>query len=79
MSDGFNWNKVLSTDEPAPPLLLSLLGTAEPDELRAWFDPRAEDGAVLEPLAGRPWNAWDGRVRDRCGVCWVIGRQLGEG
>jgi PhnB protein len=60
-------------------LLLSLLGTAEPDELRRWFDRLAEGGTVLAPLAQRPWNAWDGQVRDRYGVSWLIGWEPGEG
>jgi PhnB protein len=54
-------------------LLLSLLGAAEPAVLRGWFDGLADGGRVLDPLTERPWHAWDGRVRDRFGVTWLLG------
>ncbi|MBW4042961.1 MAG: VOC family protein [Acidobacteria bacterium] len=54
-------------------LLLSLLGTTGPEDLRSWFTALAEGGTVIDPLAERGWNAWDGRVRDRFGVTWLIG------
>jgi PhnB protein len=54
-------------------LLLSLLGTAEPAVLRGWFDALAGGGRVLDALAERPWGAWDGQVRDRFGLTWLIG------
>jgi PhnB protein len=54
-------------------LLFALLGTAAPEELRSWFAALAEGGRVVEPLAERPWHAWDGQVRDRFGLTWLIG------
>lgn len=68
-----------ATDEQAPfrseGLLMSLLGTAEPDTLRGWFAALAEDGRVVEPLEARPWGDTDGQVVDRFGVPWLIGFQ----
>ena len=52
---------------------LSLLGTAEPQTLREWFDRLAEGGRVLDPLQVRPWGATDGQVEDRYGLRWLIG------
>ncbi|WP_420369957.1 VOC family protein [Curtobacterium sp. L1-20] len=54
-------------------LLFSLLGAAEPDVLRRWFDDLAADGEVVDPLQERPWGDWDGIVRDAVGVTWLIG------
>lgn len=54
-------------------VLFSLLGAAEPDVLRRWFDALAEDGTVVEPLQERAWGDWDGTVRDAFGVTWLIG------
>lgn len=54
-------------------LLFSLLGAAEPDVLRRWFDDLASDGTVMDPLQERPWGDWDGTVRDAFGVTWLIG------
>jgi PhnB protein len=54
-------------------LLFSLLGAAEPDVLRSWFDALADGGRVVDALAERPWHAWDGQVRDRFGLTWLIG------
>ncbi len=53
--------------------MLSLLGTAEPDVLRRWFDDLAADGTVVDALQERPWGDWDGVVRDAFGVTWLIG------
>lgn len=53
--------------------MLSLLGTAEPEVLHAWFDRLAEGGTVLDPLAPKPWGAVDGQVVDRHGLRWLIG------
>lgn len=58
-------------------LLFSLLGTAEPDVLHAWFAALADGGTVVDPLAKRAWDAWDGRVRDRFGITWLIGYEVG--
>lgn len=54
-------------------LLLSLLGTEEPDVMTRWFAALAEDGEVLDDLQQRPWGDWDGQVRDRFGLTWLIG------
>ena len=54
-------------------LLFSLLGAAEPDVLRRWFDQLAEGGTVIDPLQQRPWGDWDGTVLDAHGVTWLIG------
>ena len=54
-------------------LMLALLGTAGPDVLRSWFAALADGGRVLDPLSERPWHAWDGQVRDRFGLTWLIG------
>ncbi len=57
-------------------LFLALLGTADPAVLRGWFDALALDGAVIDPLQERSWNAWDGQVRDAFGATWLIGYEL---
>lgn len=54
-------------------ILLSLLGTAEPQVLHGWFDALAEGGQVTDPLAPKPWGAADGQVIDRFGLPWLIG------
>lgn len=54
-------------------LMLSLLGTAEPEVLHSWFDQLAEGGRVVDPLAPKPWGASDGQVIDRHGLHWLIG------
>lgn len=54
-------------------VMFSLLGTAEPATLRAWFDALGAGGRVVDPLQSRPWGASDGQVVDRYGVHWLIG------
>ncbi|WP_158867753.1 VOC family protein [Leifsonia sp. AG29] len=54
-------------------LLLSLLGADEPAVLRAWFDGLSAGGTIVDPLQERPWGDWDGQVKDRYGVTWLIG------
>lgn len=54
-------------------VMLSLLGTAEPDVLHKWFDRLADGGSVEDPLAPKPWGASDGQVIDRHGLHWLIG------
>jgi PhnB protein len=54
-------------------LMLSLLGTAAPDVLHAWFTRLAEGGCVVDDLQARPWGAHDGQVIDRYGLHWLIG------
>lgn len=53
----------------------SLLGTASPEELTAWFGALAEGGEILDALQQRPWGDYDGTVRDRFGIRWLIGYQ----
>ncbi|MGM7672077.1 VOC family protein [Microbacterium sp. A93] len=53
----------------------SLLGTAEPDVLREWFDALAVGGRIVDPLQKRPWGDFDGQVTDRYGIRWLIGYQ----
>lgn len=55
--------------------MFSLLGTADPATLRAWFTALADGGEVLEELQERAWGDHDGQVRDRFGVHWLIGYQ----
>lgn len=57
-------------------LMLSLLGTAEPDTLRAWFAALSEGGRVVDDLQKRPWGDVDGQVVDRYGLHWLIGFQV---
>lgn len=52
---------------------LSLLGSAEPATMRAWFAALADGGHVVDPLRSRPWGAVDGQVVDRFGLHWLIG------
>lgn len=53
----------------------SLLGAAPEVELRAWFEALAEGGHIVDALQKRPWGDYDGIVRDRYGVTWLIGFQ----
>lgn len=65
-------------DEPAlrcDGMMLSLLGTAAPSTLRAWFTGLADGGRVVDDLQIRPWGDFDGQVVDRYGVHWLIGFQ----
>ena len=54
-------------------VMFSLLGTAEPAELDAWFHALATGGRVVDALALRPWGDHDGALVDRFGVTWLIG------
>jgi PhnB protein len=54
-------------------LMLSLLGTAAPSTLRAWFTRLGEGGRVVDDLQKRPWGGSDGQVIDRYGLHWLIG------
>lgn len=54
-------------------LMLSLLGTAEPEILHEWFEKLSDGGSVIDPLAQKPWGAADGQVMDRHGLHWLIG------
>jgi PhnB protein len=55
---------------------IALLGAADPDTLTRWFADLSDGGTVLDPLHQRGWNAFDGQVRDRFGVRWLIGYEL---
>jgi len=54
-------------------IMLSLLGTAEPEVLHEWFDKLAVNGRVVDPLSPKPWGASDGQVVDCHGLHWLIG------
>lgn len=54
-------------------LMLSLLGTADPSTMSAWFGRLSEGGKVVDDLQKRPWGDWDGQVIDRFGLHWLIG------
>ena len=54
-------------------VLFSLLGTADPETLHAWFGRLSHGGTDIDPLQRRPWGASDGQVTDRFGVRWLIG------
>jgi len=54
---------------------LSVLGGGDAETSHRWFDALSEGGTVLDPLQLRPWGDWDGQVRDRFGVTWLIGYQ----
>ncbi|MBT2551394.1 VOC family protein [Arthrobacter sp. ISL-65] len=58
-------------------LMLSLLGTAEPEVLHEWFDKLSVGGSVVDPLAPKPWGASDGQVVDRHGLHWLVGYEHG--
>ncbi|WP_422934473.1 VOC family protein [Sinomonas sp. P47F7] len=57
-------------------LMLTLLGTAEPSTLRAWFARLSDGGRVVDEFQERPWGAWDGQVIDRYGLHWLVGFEL---
>ncbi|HEY4226355.1 MAG TPA: VOC family protein [Pseudolysinimonas sp.] len=52
---------------------LSVLGGGDAATSQRWFDALGEGGTVVDPLQERPWGDWDGQVRDRFGVTWLIG------
>lgn len=54
-------------------MMLALLGTSTPADLRTWFSRLAEGGRVVDDLQRRPWGASDGQVVDRFGLHWLIG------
>ena len=66
----------MAGDQPAfrcEGMMLSLLGTAGPATLRAWFSGLSDGGRVVDDLQRRPWGASDGQVIDRHGLHWLIG------
>ena len=56
-------------------MMLSLLGTASPATLQAWFRGLSDGGRVVDELQERPWGDSDGHVVDRYGLHWLIGFQ----
>lgn len=54
-------------------LMLSLLGAAPAETLRAWFAGLAQGGRIVDDLQVRSWGASDGQVVDRFGLHWLIG------
>ena len=54
-------------------LLFALLGTGDATTSTGWFRALALSGDVLDALQQRPWGDWDGQVRDRYGITWLIG------
>lgn len=59
-------------------MMLSLLGTAAPSTLRAWFAGLGEGGRIVDDLQARPWGASDGQVIDRHGLHWLIGFEAAD-
>ena len=53
--------------------LFSLLGTADPATLTAWFVALSDGGTDIDALQLRPWGAHDGQVTDRYALRWLIG------
>ena len=51
----------------------ALLGCAPPSTLHQWFDQLAIGGIIVDPLALKPWGAYDGEVVDQFGLRWLIG------
>lgn len=51
----------------------SLLGTAEPATLQAWFAALTEGASQVDELQKRPWGDYDGTVTDRYGIPWLVG------
>ena len=56
-------------------LMLALLGVADPDTLKFWFEELAAGGTVVDQLQEREWGASDGQVIDRFGIHWLVGFQ----
>lgn len=52
---------------------LTLLGTADADTMRGWFEALSDGGSVIDPLQRRPWGDFDGQVQDRYGLRWLLG------
>lgn len=53
-------------------LMLALLGTADAATSTARFRALAVGGEVINDLQQRPRGYWDGQVRGRYGVTWLI-------
>jgi len=54
-------------------VLFSLLGTADPATMSAWFAALSVSGTVVDPLREREWGDHEGQVTDRFGLSWLIG------
>lgn len=52
---------------------IALLGAGDAETSARWFGALADGGMVIDPLQARGWGAYDGQVRDRYGVRWLIG------
>lgn len=59
-------------------IMLSLLGTAEPEVLHEWFQKLSVGGSVIDSLSPKPWGASDGQVIDRHGLHWLVGYEPSE-
>jgi PhnB protein len=59
-------------------VMFSLLGVAEPALLHEWFSILAAGGSIVDPLARKPWGAFDGQVIDRYGLHWLIGYEAAQ-
>ncbi len=57
---------------PMEGCLLTILGD-DPARYTGWFTALSEGGDVIDALQRRPWGDYDGTVRDRFGVMWLIG------
>lgn len=60
-------------EAPGGGLMLALLGAADASTSRRWFEALSEGGAVVDTLQEREWGDYDGQVRDRYGLTWLIG------
>ncbi|WP_409485364.1 VOC family protein [Arsenicicoccus dermatophilus] len=54
-------------------LMLALLGAGDAEGAHRWFRELAAGGEVVDELQERQWGAWDGQVRDRFGLLWLVG------
>lgn len=61
------------TAVPVAGVMFALLGEGDEATSRRWFDALVADGTVIDPLQRRGWGDYDGQVRDRYGVTWLIG------
>jgi PhnB protein len=54
-------------------MMFALLGAGDEATSRQWFDALADGGTVTDTLQEREWGDYDGQVRDRYGLTWLIG------
>lgn len=55
-------------------VMLTVLGD-DAERYTRWFEALSDGGEVLDDLQKRPWGDYDGTVRDRFGVTWLIGHR----